>query len=199
MRVLKLRAPLACSIAKVNRDRLNEAIAREDVPFAPRAERGTPRHWTIPQTVGLFAYGRWIDRGVPPRVAGGIGGKVAEVARIIDGFEEHVGVTFVHAMAGNVEEGLALNVTIDDFIEKPGQKGEKLRAPDELADRFEKKRQLCLEIGWKTGLQVMSPSVLRAPSDVYLQETWRLGPILRHIHHEIEEYRNTLGEEETLG
>lgn len=69
-RELRARAPIACEIARVDRDRLNEAIAADLYPCAPPTIRGRSRTFDRFDIFALFAFGRLIDRNYAPRYAG---------------------------------------------------------------------------------------------------------------------------------
>lgn len=69
---MRAKTGLAVEIAKVDRDRFNEAVAAGHYPCAPRTLRGTTRLFEVEDVVALWVYGRLIDEGVPPRNAGSI-------------------------------------------------------------------------------------------------------------------------------
>jgi hypothetical protein len=185
MRV-RIRAPLACRIAKVDRDRLNEAIARGDCPFAPTVSQGKARLFSINDVVALYIYGRLVERGFASRSAGQLAKQIGELAEVLQGHEDAVGVSVLHTLSGGRQAMATLNVITKDGLSETRVK-ELLKRKDEIESA--------------TGQAVGSPSVLYMTGGdrVYNQETWQIGAILHLIHHEIEEYRNTIGEEETLG
>ena len=51
---LKLRAPLACRLARVDKQRFNEAVARGEYPCAPKAIQGVSRTLTVAETIALY-------------------------------------------------------------------------------------------------------------------------------------------------
>lgn len=61
-----------CDLARVDRDRLNEAIARGDYPCAPETRPGARRMFSEADFIALAVYGALTSRGIPPRVAGGV-------------------------------------------------------------------------------------------------------------------------------
>lgn len=168
---LKIRAPLACRIAGVDRDRFNEAVARGDYPCAPPAYNRT-RLFLIRDVVALFIFGRLIERGLSWRAAGDEACAVANAARNIEGFEDEISVTRVvttncvhyFATAGNLS---------------PARKEE-----------LEKETRKAI---------ISANARAMTDGDVISQENWVIGNIKKHIAREIEEYRSTLGEEEAIG
>ena len=61
-----------CRLAGVDRDRLNEAIARGDYPCAPATRPGSRRIFAEADFIVLSVYGALTARGIPPRVAGAV-------------------------------------------------------------------------------------------------------------------------------
>ncbi len=61
-----------CELANVDRDRLNEAIARGDYPCAPETRPGARRMFGEADFIALSVYGALTSRGIPPRLAGGV-------------------------------------------------------------------------------------------------------------------------------
>ena len=183
---LKIRAPLACRIARVDRDRFNEAVAKGDYPCAPKPGHGRTREFAIHEVIGLFVYGRLIESGTSPRNAGHLACEAARLARIIDGFEDEVGLSFVYTLDGLLHECTSVNVVLNDAL-----------TPERLAQINARRN----EIQTATRLEVTSPSVLAlaGAGKVIRQDTWQIGPIRKHIEAAIEDYRNTLGEEEAIG
>lgn len=183
---LRIRAPLACRMVRFDRDRLNEASARGETPFLPSALPGRTRLLTIPEVVALFIYARLVESDVGSKTAGRVATDVVEIARSIAGHEADVGVSIMHSLTGYRHAGVTLNITIHD-----GLTAERAKELMDLRDKIQK----------ETRQAVMSPSVLSFNQGdlICRQETWQIAPILKHIQREIEEYRNTLGEEETLG
>lgn len=70
MSSLKARTALAAQIARVNRQRLNEAIAEGFYPCAPDTVSGASRVFDVNDIVALRVYGHLLDEGVSPRFAG---------------------------------------------------------------------------------------------------------------------------------
>jgi hypothetical protein len=70
--VVMKSASEVCRLAHVDRDRLNEAIARGDYPCAPETRPGARRMFGEADFIALAAYGALTARGVPPRLAGGV-------------------------------------------------------------------------------------------------------------------------------
>lgn len=68
----KLRAttPLAADICRVDRQRLNEAIASEFYPCAPETVSGRARLFNLLDLLALRIYGQLTREGVTPRNAG---------------------------------------------------------------------------------------------------------------------------------
>jgi hypothetical protein len=60
----------ACRIARIHRDRFNEAVAADFYPCAPVVARGATRLFSRLDLVGLYIYGRLLDNDFPPRLAG---------------------------------------------------------------------------------------------------------------------------------
>jgi hypothetical protein len=183
---IKVRAPLACRIARIDRDRFNEAVARGDYPCVAKPGHGRTREFTIHEVIGLFIYGRLIDSGVSSRKAGHLACDTARLALTIDGFENEVGISFAYNAAGLVHECASMNVALNDSL-----------TPERLA-QIKSRRA---EIETATRFEITSPTIVRlaGAGDVIRQDTWQLGAIRRLIEDAIEEYRNTLGEEETIG
>lgn len=73
-----LSAPDVCRLANVDRNRLNEAIARGDYPCAPETVPGARRLFGEADFIALATYGALTNRGIPPRLAGGVACRVRE-------------------------------------------------------------------------------------------------------------------------
>jgi len=69
---LKARTALATELARVNRQRFNEAVAEGFYPCAPPTVRGATRVFDVNDIVTLRVYGRLLDGGTTPRAAGTI-------------------------------------------------------------------------------------------------------------------------------
>lgn len=80
----KARTALAVRIARVDRDRFNEAVADGFYGCAPSTARGSARVFDEADMIALFCYGRMIDEGMSPRSAGSIACGVLEHVRNTD-------------------------------------------------------------------------------------------------------------------
>lgn len=170
---LKIRAPLACRIARVDRDRFNEAVARGEYPNPPAAGPGRPRPFLIPDVVGLFVWGRLLERGLSPSAAGHYASEVARRAKQIEGHENDLTVC-------------RLQTTMDIEYYISGTRALTPKRKQELEEQL--------------GLQIISPNAIEIGGDSVLsQENWQIGNIRKIIDRAIEDYRNTLGEEEAIG
>lgn len=70
MTVLKFRTAVACRIARIDRDRFNEAVAAGNYPCAPRTDRGATRVFDVNDLIALRYYGQLLNFGIAPRTAG---------------------------------------------------------------------------------------------------------------------------------
>ncbi|HEX2529811.1 MAG TPA: hypothetical protein VHL31_26410 [Geminicoccus sp.] len=66
------RTPVATRIARVDRQRFNEAVAGGLYPCAPSTVSGTPRIFDVNDIVILVVWSELLKEGLPPRKAGGI-------------------------------------------------------------------------------------------------------------------------------
>lgn len=66
----RFRTAVACRLASIDRDRFNEAIAAGNYPCAPRTDRGSTRVFDQNDLIALYYYGRLLNYGMTPRVAG---------------------------------------------------------------------------------------------------------------------------------
>jgi hypothetical protein len=66
----KFRVKNACRIADIDRDRFNEAVAAGNYNCAPPVQRGSTRVFDEDDLIALFAYGRMLEDGYPPKLAG---------------------------------------------------------------------------------------------------------------------------------
>jgi vacuolar-type H+-ATPase subunit I/STV1 len=171
--VLRIRAPLACRIAGIDRDRFNEAVARGDYPCAPDAIAGQTRTFSIHDVVGLFVYGILVKDGTAAKQAGQIACEVSRLAKSAEGFEKEIAVTVVKTRLDR-----------HFFFTAAG------KLDDDRKAQIEK----------ETRVAIISPNA-RAMTDsvVIRQENWQIGNIRKIIDDAIEDYRNTLGEEEAIG
>ncbi|QIB32671.1 hypothetical protein [Ancylobacter pratisalsi] len=82
--MLKLRATtaLAAEIARIDRQRFNEAVASGLYTCAPETVAGRARSFGLVDLVVLFIYGRLLDEGITPRHAG------AAACRLLTYFQE---------------------------------------------------------------------------------------------------------------
>jgi hypothetical protein len=89
----KLRATtaLAADIARIDRQRFNEAVAAEFYPCAPPTVAGRARSFGVNDLIALYIYGRLNDEGVIPRHAG-------QVACRLLNFMNEVGADLDHAL-----------------------------------------------------------------------------------------------------
>lgn len=70
----------ACRLARVNKQRFNEAVARGDYPCAPPVY-GRARVFAARDVFGLWLYGHLTDEGIPPARAGELACELVEVMR----------------------------------------------------------------------------------------------------------------------
>lgn len=71
----------ACEVAKIHRDRLNEAVARGDYPCVPPTRAGAARRFDAAGTVALCVFGLFVSRGITPSAAGRL---ACEVKSLLD-------------------------------------------------------------------------------------------------------------------
>ena len=64
------RTTLAAEIARVDRQRFNEAVADGFYTCAPKTVRGKVRRFEVNDIVTLWVYGRLLNKGMSQRVAG---------------------------------------------------------------------------------------------------------------------------------
>lgn len=81
MSKIRVRAPLAMRIARVDRQKFNEAVADGFYGCAPPAERGSARVFGEDDLIALFYFGRLTDMGIPPRTAGHLACSVRDQLR----------------------------------------------------------------------------------------------------------------------
>ena len=92
----KARTALATRIARVDRQRFNEAVAEEFYPCAPQTVRGSSRVFDVNDIVALWVYGRLVEEGMIPRKAGAVACELRallkeypeadRVVHVLDGF-----------------------------------------------------------------------------------------------------------------
>lgn len=67
---MKFRTAAACRIAKIDRNRFNEAVAAGNYPCAPATVAGASRLFAEDDILALYAYGRLLAFGFTPSHAG---------------------------------------------------------------------------------------------------------------------------------
>lgn len=67
---LTAKAAFAAEIAKIDKQRLNEAIAEGFYLCAPATKRGATRAFDVPDIITLIVYRHLTDEGMVPRCAG---------------------------------------------------------------------------------------------------------------------------------
>lgn len=67
---LTAKAAFAAEIAKIDKQRLNEAIAEGFYPCAPATKRGSTRTFDVQDIITLIVYRHLLDEGMVPRCAG---------------------------------------------------------------------------------------------------------------------------------
>lgn len=67
---MKFRTAAACRIAKIDRNRFNEAVAAGNYPCAPTTVPGASRLFAEDDILALYAYGRLLAFGFTPSHAG---------------------------------------------------------------------------------------------------------------------------------
>lgn len=92
----KARSGTACEIARVDKDRFNEAVHAGHYPCAPATRPGASRVFELNDLVVLYIYGRLLDEGVSTIAAGGT------ACRIREAIEDHPSAdSFAIAIAAN--------------------------------------------------------------------------------------------------
>ena len=74
----KFRAPAAMRIARMDRQKFNEAVADGFYVCAPSAVRGTARVFDEDDLIALFYFGRLTQMNIPSRLAGHLACQVRE-------------------------------------------------------------------------------------------------------------------------
>jgi hypothetical protein len=98
---IKVRAPLACRIAGIDRDRFNEAVAKGDYPGAPPAGSGKTRIFQMHDLIALFIYGRLLEIGVAARSAGEFAKEISGLARHAEGKASTICACFIKTADGS--------------------------------------------------------------------------------------------------
>lgn len=62
----------ACKVARIDKQRFNEAVAAGRYPCAPAVKKGGTRYFNQDDMVALFVYARLIEQDIPASVAGEI-------------------------------------------------------------------------------------------------------------------------------
>lgn len=65
-----MKARKACALLGIDNDRLNEAIARGDCPFAPKTKAGSARVFSEDEFLALAIYAAMVSRGMSTQKAG---------------------------------------------------------------------------------------------------------------------------------
>lgn len=78
---ISFRTQAACQIARIDRDRFNEAVAADNYRCAPPTERGSSRLFAENDLIALYIYGRLlsIQPNLPPKIAGDFACRVLRV------------------------------------------------------------------------------------------------------------------------
>jgi hypothetical protein len=167
---LKLRAPLACRLARVDKQRFNEAVARGEYTCAPKAIQGVSRTLTVAETIALYCWGRMLELSMSAKQAGYFACGILDLVR-------------------RVESGDAPSNSWACVI-RTGYDSYEFACSDPT--------ELDLEALQKTG--VVSPTPLNyGQSGVIFTINFQIAFIRKVILQEIEDYRATLGEEEAIG
>jgi hypothetical protein len=167
---LKLRAPLACRLARVDKQRFNEAVARGEYPCAPRAVQGVSRTLSIAETIALYCWGRMLELTISSKQAGNFACEILTLVKHID-----EGRAPAHAWA---------------CIIKTGWDSYEFACSDPNEPDIEKRQ--------KAG--VVSPTPLNyGQSGVIFTINFQIAFIRGMIRQGVDEYRATLGEEEAIG
>ena len=167
---LRLRAPLACRLARVDKQRFNEAVARGEYPCAPPAVQGVSRTLTLAETIALYCWGRMLELSMSAKQAGHFACEILHLVRRIES-----GDVPTHAWACIIRTGYG---SYEFACSDP--------------------KELDLEARQKAG--VVSPTpVSYGESGVIFTINFQISFLRQLILQGIEEYRATLGEEEAIG
>ena len=166
----KLRAPLACRLARVDKQRFNEAVARGEYPCAPKAIQGVSRTLTVAETIALYCWGRMLEMSMSAKQAGYFACEILHLVRRVESGEAPS-----HSWACVIKTGY-----------------------DSYEFGCSDPTELDLEARQKAG--VVSPTPLNyGQSGVIFTINFQIAFIRHVILQGIEEYRATLGEEEAIG
>jgi hypothetical protein len=166
---LKLRAPLACRLARVEKQRFNEAVARGEYPCAPAAVQGVSRTLSLAETIALDCWGRMLELSMSAKQAGLFACEVLNLVRRIES-----GEVPDHAWACIIRTGYGYEFACSD------------------------PKELDLAARQKAGVVSPTP-LSYGESNVILTINFQIASIRDRILQGIEEYRSTLGEEEAIG
>lgn len=97
----KFRTKQACRIADIHRDRFNEAVAAGNYPCAPKVLRGSTRVFDEDDLIVLFFYGRMLEEGYQPKLAGRLVCLVRDELRCSKDSEDEI--LLVRTAASNYE------------------------------------------------------------------------------------------------
>jgi hypothetical protein len=168
-RPILLRAPLACRLASVDKNRFNEAVARGDYPCAPQTEPGMTREFTIADTIALFCWGQMTNITISPKQAGHFACEILNLAKRVE-----LGHAPAHAWAAIINAGGMIEYACSDPSEP----------------EIEKR---------KAAGTVSPAPVSYGEMDVIWSWNFSIATIRRCILNGIEDFRRRLGEEEAIG
>lgn len=100
----RFRTQTACRIARIDRDRFNEAVAAGNYPCAPSVDRGATRVFNESELIALFYYGRLLENDWPPKLAGKLACQLSDFLQEAPQAEEAViiiGSGFPQVMNGD--------------------------------------------------------------------------------------------------
>jgi hypothetical protein len=81
----RVRVALACRIARIDRDRFNEAVHAGNYPCAPAVLKGSTRIFDPEDLLSLYIYARLLEEAVAPKNAGELACLIGEQARMHPG------------------------------------------------------------------------------------------------------------------
>jgi hypothetical protein len=166
---IKVRAPLACRITSVDRDRFNEAVARGDYPGAPPAGSGKTRLFQMHDLIALHVYGRLLEDGVAAKDAGKFAQEVKGLVRKAEGKADAICAVYI-------------KTTHDRYY----------YLSDPTASVHDKSVRDELELIELVPLAMGSEPVVSLT-------IWPLGNIRKIIEAGIEDWKSAIGEEEVIG
>ncbi len=112
----RVRSALAMKIANVDRLVFNQAVADGHYPCAPPTAKGQSRIFGEDGLLGLFIFGRLLERGVLPRVAGPLACNFARAACL----SENVGEDRLVHVRGRYEDNIFAGSKYDNDHIKNG-------------------------------------------------------------------------------